>query len=155
MRVDDSPDFRITRGTGVQSDLNKKIANMNSRRNSQDRVPRAQMSPPKSGQKALRTDSCGQFDEVSSAAVSPRNLNEISKMHKLNDARRKWEDRHCSNSPFRFENYGSSSSIGLETGSCEGSPMNINRGYGLRATINRGEHYMATQPPLNLSLIHI
>ena len=42
MRVEDSsPDFRITKGTGVQSDQNRRLATMNSQRNSQDRVPRA------------------------------------------------------------------------------------------------------------------
>ena len=41
MRVDDSPDFRITKGTGVKSDINAKLAAMNSRKNSQERVTRA------------------------------------------------------------------------------------------------------------------
>jgi len=34
LRVDESPDFRITRNTGVQSDLKKRIAFMNSQKNS-------------------------------------------------------------------------------------------------------------------------
>ena len=33
-RIDTSPDFRITKGTGVQSDMNKKLAHLNSMRNS-------------------------------------------------------------------------------------------------------------------------
>ena len=74
---------------------------------------------------------------------------EICKMRKLNDARRQWEERHQSNSPFRIDNYGSSSSIGFD--SCEGSPMTQSRGYGLRAVIAKGDQYLATQPPLNLS----
>ena len=49
-------------------------------------------------------------------------------MRKLNNARREWEQRHCSNSPFRIDNYGSSSSIGMD--SMEGSPMAVNRGCG-------------------------
>ena len=46
MRVDDSPDFRITKGTGVQRDINRRLATMNSKRNSLERVNRAQKSPP-------------------------------------------------------------------------------------------------------------
>jgi len=69
-------------------------------------------------------------------------------MRKMNEARRKWEDRHCSNSPFRMT-YGSSSSIGFE--SCEGSPMSTGRGYGLRAMIAKGDQYNAMQKPLNLT----
>ena len=154
MRVDDSPDFRITRGTGVQSDANKRLATMNSKRSSAERIPRADVSPSKNGQTALRSDSCAHFEERSTAMsnASPKNLVEISKMRKLNDARRDWETRHCSNSPFRFDNYGSSSSIGMDTSSCEGSPMVMNRGYGLRSIISKGDQYLATQQkPLNLS----
>ncbi len=69
MRVDDSPDFRITKGTGVQSDANKRLAHMNSRRSSAERVPRAEMSPSKGGQTALRSDSCAHFEENSQAAI--------------------------------------------------------------------------------------
>ena len=69
------------------------------------------------------------------------------KMRKLNNARREWEQRHQSNSPFRIDNYGSSSSIGFD--SVEGSPMAVNRGYGLRANIaQRGE---VSHQPLNLT----
>ena len=50
MRVDASPDFRITKGTGVQSDVNKKLANINSTRHSQERVSRGMMSPNNRGQ---------------------------------------------------------------------------------------------------------
>ena len=49
MRVDDSPDFRITKGTGVQSDANKRMAQLNSRRSSAERVPRTDISPTKAG----------------------------------------------------------------------------------------------------------
>jgi hypothetical protein len=126
---------------------------MNSKRNSQERITRAQISPKAS---ALRTDSTSHFDEnvmmTSSSATSPKHMVEISKMRRLNDARREWEQRHCSNSPFRINNYGSSSSIGLDTQSCEGSPMPVNRSYGLRATIAKGDQYMATsQAPVNLT----
>ena len=70
-------------------------------------------------------------------ATSPRNnLVEISKMRKLEDARRKWESRHCSNSPFRAENYGSSNSIGINENGSEGSPMSVGKGYGARLSIN-------------------
>ena len=62
MRVDDSPDFRITKGTGVQSDANRRLATMNSKRNSAERIPRG-MTSPTSKQPALRTDSCSHFDE--------------------------------------------------------------------------------------------
>lgn len=51
------------------------------------------------------------------------NLVEICKMRKLNEARRDWEQRHCSNSPFRLDAYGSSSS--LDYCSAEGSPINV------------------------------
>ena len=44
MRIDASPDFRITRGTGVQSDANKRLATMNCQRDSADRISRAQYS---------------------------------------------------------------------------------------------------------------
>ena len=72
-RADTSPDFRITRGTGVQSDLNKKLAAMNSGLDSSERVSRALMSPGNrnSGQKALRTDSCGQLEENVMQVTSP------------------------------------------------------------------------------------
>ena len=68
-------------------------------------------------------------------------------MRKLNDARREWEQRHCSNSPFRIDNYGSSSSIGFD--SVEGSPMAVSRGYGLRANIKGKD--VQLQQPLNLT----
>jgi len=63
VRVDDSPalDFRITKNTGVPNDTVAKLAKINSKRNSAERVTRAQMSPSK--QNALRTDSCSAFDE--------------------------------------------------------------------------------------------
>lgn len=137
VRVDASPDFRITRGTGVQSDLNKKLAAINSGKDTSDRVSRALMSPTNraAGQKALRTDSCGQFEEGVMQSTgrdkSPKDVIGVTnKMRKLNNARREWEQRHCSNSPFRIDNYGSSSSIGFD--SVEGSPMAVSRGYGLR-----------------------
>ena len=61
-------------------------------------------------------------------------------MRKLNDARRQWEERHCSNSPFRIDNYGSSSSIGFDSASCgDSSPMTQSRGYGIRAVIAKGD----------------
>ena len=139
VRGDASPDFRITKGTGVQSDLNKKLAAMNSGKDSSERVSRALMSPINNraggGQKALRTDSCGHFEEGGMQA-SGRNNDAVgvsNKMRKLNNARREGEQRHCSNSPFRIDNYGSSSSIGFD--SAEGSPMAVSRGYGLRANI--------------------
>lgn len=93
-------------------------------------------SPGKSA--ALRTDSCSAFDRslVAGLENGPQNLVEISKMRKMNEARRKWEDRHASNSPFRMT-YGSSSSIGFD--SVEGSPMSTGRGYGLRAMIAKGD----------------
>ncbi len=73
-------------------------------------------------------------------------------MRKLNDARRQWEERHCSNSPFRIDNYGSSSSIGFDSASCgDNSPMPQSRGYGIRSMAAKGDQYLATQPPLNLS----
>jgi len=62
----------------------------------------------------------------------------------MNEARREWEQRHCSNSPFRTNNYGSSSSIGLENSSYEGSPFTVDRGFGLRANIAKGDSYMVT-----------
>ena len=106
---------------------------------------RAQISP---SQAALRTDSCGAFEDTSKNinVSSPKNIIEISKMRKLTDARREWENRHCSNSPFRTDRYGSSSSAGLENGSCEVSPMTIDRGYSLRVSIAKGDQYMSTQP---------
>ena len=58
MRVDaTSPDFRITKNTGVQSDAVKRLANMNSKRDSAERIARGQFSSPKNGQQALRSDS--------------------------------------------------------------------------------------------------
>ena len=105
---------------------------------------------PNKGQNALRADSCHQFDETTSAAgreQSPKNLVEISKMRKLNDARREWEDRHQSNSPFRIDAYGSSSSIGYD--SAEGSPMSVSRGYGFRNAAAKDK--LVVQPPLNLT----
>lgn len=136
-RFDASPDFRITKGTGIQSDANKKLAAMNSGKDCSERVSRALISPTNraGGQKALRTDSCGHFEEGGMQA-SGRNNDAVgvsNKMRKLNIARREWEQRHCSNSPFRIDNYGSSSSIGFD--SAEGSPMAVSRGYGLRANI--------------------
>jgi len=62
-----------------------------------------------------------------------QNSVDANKMRKMNNARREWEERHCSNSPFRIDNYGSSSSIGFE--SVDGSPMAVNRGFGLRTNI--------------------
>jgi len=77
------------------------------------------------------------------------NIVEISKMRKLNDARRDWERRHCSNSPFRLEAYGSSSSV--DFGSVEGSPIDVRRGLALRAQIAKGDQYMTTQTPKAIS----
>ena len=78
-------------------------------------------------------------DKVDGA--SPRsNLVEISKMRKLEDARRKWESRHCSNSPFRAENYASSNSIGMnDTGSDCNSPLTAGKSYGLRLGVQKGQ----------------
>ena len=152
VRVDSSPDFRNTKGNGFQSpDLSKKLVPMNNGNAGSDRVNRALLSPPSraGGQKALRMDSCSHFEESSlgggaAAQMSPQTINRVNKspqngtfvankMRKLNNARREWEQRHCSNSPFRIDNYGSSSSIGVD--SMDGSPMAVNRGYGLRANI--------------------
>jgi len=58
------------------------------------------------------------------------NLVEISKMRKLEDARRKWESRHCSNSPFRAECYGSSNSMFGSDAESSGSGMSLGKGYG-------------------------
>ena len=81
-------------------------------------------------------DSQGNLDVMSDGGEgisSPRNnLIEISKMRKLEDARRKWETRHNSNSPFRAENYGSSSSLGPGDNDSVSSGMSLNRGYGVR-----------------------
>ena len=151
VRVDSSPDFRNTKGNGFQSpDLGKKLIPMNNGSAGTDRVNRALLSPPgrAGGQKALRMDSCSHFEEGSlgggAAAQMSQTINRVNKspqngavvsnkMRKMNNARREWEQRHCSNSPFRIDNYGSSSSIGMD--SMDGSPMAVNRGYGLRANI--------------------
>ena len=152
MRVDSSPDFRNTKGSSFQSpDLSKKLVPMNNNNAGSERVNRALLSPPNraGGQKALRMDSCSHFEESSlgggaAAQMSPQTINLVNrsprngaivsnKMRKLNNARREWEQRHCSNSPFRIDNYGSSSSLGMD--SMESSPMAVNRGYGLRANI--------------------
>ena len=88
---------------------------------------------------------------LTNGSTSPRNLQEVNKMRKLQDARRDWENRHCSNSPFRIGNYGSSSSIGFD--SCDGSPMTVTRGYGLRSIIQKGDQYFAMQNhnPVNIT----
>ena len=92
------------------------------------------MSPQKSAQQALRTDSVSAFDDVAMSTTSPTHLGEMTnKIHKLNDARRQWESRHHSNSPFRVEAYASTSSIGMDSCSNEGSPLCTNRGYGMRS----------------------
>ena len=70
-------------------------------------------------------------------------------MRKLNDARRDWEQRHQSNSPFRVNAYGSSSSIGFD--SMDGSPISATRGYGLRTSVAKGDQYNTAQAPLNLT----
>lgn len=105
---------------------------MNSMRDSSERVTRALISPTSRGnQKALRADSCSQFEENNSVASGFNQVAmQANKMRKLNNARREWEQRHQSNSPFRIDNYGSSSSIGFD--SVDGSPLPMNRCYGFR-----------------------
>jgi hypothetical protein len=72
--------------------------------------------------------------------TSPRNnIVEISKMRRLEDARRKWESRHQSNSPFRAENYASSNSLGPADNNSESSPISIGKGFGLRLGIAKGQ----------------
>ena len=165
MRCDSSPDFRNTKGNGFQSpDLGKKLMPMNNGSAGTERVNRALLSPPGRGQKALRMDSCSHFEEGSlggAAAQMTQTINRVNKspqngavvsnkMRKMNNARREWEQRHCSNSPFRIDNYGSSSSLGMD--SMDGSPMAVNRGYGLRANIKGAAAADASQQqPLNLT----
>lgn len=91
MRVDDSPEFRITKGSGVKTDSYRQTAMLNSKCSSQERLPLVLTSTSK--QAALRTDSCSAFDRslaqgMNSERVSPKNLVEISKMRKMNEARR-------------------------------------------------------------------
>ena len=71
--------------------------------------------------------------------TSPRNnIVEISKMRRLEDARRKWESRHQSNSPFRAELYASSNSLGMGDNNSESSPISIGKGFGLRLGVAKG-----------------
>ena len=74
-----------------------------------ERINRALLSPPgRTGQKALRMDSCSHFEEGSlggAAAQMSQTVNRVikspqngtvvaNKMRKLNNARREWEQRH-------------------------------------------------------------
>ena len=56
-----------------------------------------------------------------------KNLVEISKMRKLEEARKQWETRHASNSPFRAEQF-SASPLYESTN----SPFTISKVYGMR-----------------------
>ena len=101
VRIDSSPEFRITKGNG-------KLSAMNGGRDGSERVARALMSPTNRSvaQKALRMDSCSQFEEggasglaamqmsqtISRVNKSPQNGALVTnKMRKLNNARREWE----------------------------------------------------------------
>ena len=133
-------------------DAHAKLAKLNSKRSSQDRVTSFKNEPTRStsARQALRMDSTQHFDESKSNGgdQSPVHLIKINKMHRMNDARREWEQRHCSNSPFRANAYGSSSSLGFE--SCE-SPISVNKGYTVRASGVKGEQCATTDRPITLA----
>ena len=152
MRVDDSPDFRITKNTGVKMDAHAKLAKLNSKRSSQDRVTSFKNEPTRStsARQALRMDSTQHFDESKSNGgdQSPVHIIKLNKMHKMMDARREWEQRHCSNSPFRATAYGSSTSLGFE--SIE-SPISANKGYAVRASGFKGEQCLTADRPITLT----
>ena len=141
-----------------------------STRVSQERIPHRKI--PMSGSDALRSDSCSAFDQTlkdhsqqaellaninlkhNSSVSSPYNKMESgNKLHRLNEARREWENRHCSNSPFRLDRYGSSNSIGLDTISQDtGSPMNFQRGFGVRSTFqNQASNTKTSNQPINIT----
>lgn len=61
MRVDDSPDFRITKGNGVTTDSHRQTAMLNRKTSSSERIPLAMIPSGKNA--ALRTDSCQAFDK--------------------------------------------------------------------------------------------
>ena len=94
-------------------------------------------------------DSTQHFDESMSTGEdqSPLQFNKINKMHKMKDARREWEQRHCSNSPFRAAAYHSSSSAGYDSVEYS-SPISTSKGYTIRASGVKGEQCTT---PINLS----
>ena len=135
-------------------DAHAKLARLNSKRSSQDRVSNFKNEPTRSGGagQALRMDSKQHFDESMSTGgdQSPVHIVKINKMHRMKDARREWEQRHCSNSPFRAAAYGSSSSLGFE--GCESpSPVSNNKGYAVRASGTKGEPCAMTDRPITLA----
>ena len=70
----------------------------------------------------------GESDRFSAiSGVSSKNLMEISKMRKLEEARRKWETRHSTNSPFRADQFSASPLI-----ESQNSPFTISKVYGMR-----------------------
>ena len=70
----------------------------------------------------------GESDRFSAiSGVSGKNLMEISKMRKLEEARRKWETRHSTNSPFRADQFSASPLI-----ESQNSPFTISKVYGMR-----------------------
>ena len=134
-------------------DAHAKLAKLNSKRNSQDRVSNFNNASTSRGGAghALRMDSTQHFDESMSSSrgdQSPVHLIKINKMHRMNDARREWEQRHCSNSPFRANAYGSSSSLGFESPE---SPISLNKGYAVRASGAKGEQCATTDRPITLA----
>lgn len=91
--------------------------------------------------------------ESSSVFASPKHLMGMSKMRKLNDARRQWESRHCSNSPFRADLFGKDSDCNSSFNGSEGtlgaenSPLSASKGFSFRLIGANG----TTPAPLNLS----
>ena len=133
-------------------DAHAKLAKLNSKRSSQDRVTTFKNEPTRStgARQALRMDSTQHFDESmsNSGDQSPVHIIKLNKMHKMMDARREWEQRHCSNSPFRATAYGSSTSLGFE--SIE-SPISANKGYAVRASGFKGEQCLTADRPITLT----
>ena len=64
-----------------------------------------------------------------SGTQTSKNLIEISKMRKLEEARKKWELHHTSNSPFRADRFSASP---LMESHNSNSPFTISKVYGMR-----------------------
>ena len=71
-------------------------------------------------------------EEINFGAASSKSLMEISKIRKLEEARKKWEIHHSSNSPFRVDQFSASPLT-----ESQNSPFTVSKGLGYRHEIDQ------------------
>ena len=125
-------DFRIKSSKGVKDSPVRNKAMYNSQngallRMSSEHIPHEKATIAKKSVSPTMT-----IDESSChsmLSVTSKNLIEISKIRKLEEARKKWEQHHSSNSPFRADKFSASP---LTESHNSNSPFTISKVFGMR-----------------------